>query len=198
MSEPSSLGSRIRKYRKSRHLSLTRLADRCNISHSFLSQIERDQANPSIPTLYAIAETLGVSVADLFSDSVTNLAGAQLTLGESKTAKIIRTDQRIVIIYPDRGIRTEFLTPNLQGAIQMLWIVMPPGSDSGEWPFVHQGEECGVILQGQLETTIGGQTYRLGPGDSIYHDSTLPHQSRNVGDIDVIMVVAKTPFAQSI
>jgi mannose-6-phosphate isomerase-like protein (cupin superfamily) len=80
----------------------------------------------------------------------------------------------------------------------MLWIVMPPGSDSGEWPFVHQGEECGVILQGELETTIGGQTYRLGAGDSIYHDSTLPHQSRNVGDIDVIMVVAKTPFSQSI
>ena len=197
MSEPSSLGSQIRKYRKSRHLNLTRLADSCNISHSFLSQIERDQANPSIPTLYAIAETLGVTVADLFSDSVPDPTEAQPALQASTTAKVIRTDRRTVIIYPDRGIRTEFLTPNLQGAIQMLWIVMPPGSDSGEWPFVHQGEECGVILQGQLETTIGGQTYRLGPGDSIYHDSTLPHQSRNVGDTDVIMVVAKTPLGQS-
>ena len=191
MTDTYSLGSRIRKCRKAQHLNLVRLAESCNISPSFLSQIERDQANPSIPTLYAIAETLGIPVADLFS-------AAEDALNKSKTpteekAQVVRSDRRKVIIYPDKGIRNEFLTPDLYRAVQMMWIVMPPGSDSGDAPFIHNGEECGVILQGELETTVGGKKYLLGPGDSIYHDSTLPHHSRNVGDTDVIMVVAKTP-----
>ena len=192
MADTNFIGSRIRKYRKSQHLNLVQLAESCKISPSFLSQIERDQANPSIPTLYAIAETLGVLVADLFSESAAeDLLSRQKPLSEGKV-QLVRSDQRKAIIYPDKGIRNEFLTPGSNQAIQMLWIVMPPGSDSGETPFIHKGEECGVILQGELETIVGDKKYLLGPGDSIYHDSILPHYSRNVGNTDVIMVVAKT------
>ncbi len=75
----------------------------------------------------------------------------------------------------------------------MMWVVMPPGTDSGDEPFTHEGEECGVILQGQLEARVGDEKFILGPGDSIYHNSLIPHSSKNVGDSDVIMVVSKTP-----
>ncbi len=75
----------------------------------------------------------------------------------------------------------------------MMWVVMPPGTDSGDEPFTHEGEECGVILQGQLEAMVGDEKFILGPGDSIYHNSLIPHSSKNIGDSDVIMVVAKTP-----
>lgn len=193
MHDSSSLGSRIRKYRKARHLNLARLAESCKISPSFLSQIERDRANPSIPTLYIIAETLGVSIADIFADSVADNATEKIQLPVTETTRVVRSNRRKVVIYPGNGIRSEFLTPDLDRAIQMMWIVMPPGSDSGDAPFVHKGEECDVILQGELETTIGDQKYFLGPGDAVYHDSTLPHHSRNAGSTDVIMVVAKTP-----
>jgi transcriptional regulator with XRE-family HTH domain len=192
MADNNSIGSRIRKYRKSQHLNLVQLAESCNISPSFLSQIERDRANPSIPTLYAIAETLGILVAELFSDSFTEDTVEKQKTSSEGMVQLVRPDQRKVVIYPDKGIRNEFLTPGLNQAIQMLWIVMPPGSDSGETPFIHKGEECGVILQGELETIVGNKKYLLGPGDSIYHDSVLPHYSRNVGNTDVIMVVAKT------
>jgi transcriptional regulator with XRE-family HTH domain len=193
MAKTSSLGSQIRKYRKAQALNLASLAEDCQISTSFLSQIERNQANPSIPTLYSIAEVLGMSVSDFFSDSVPGDAKDEPQVFVEEKAQVVRSDRRKVIIYPDKGIRSEFLTPDLYRTIQMMWIVMPPGADSGESPFMHKGEECGVILQGELETTIGGEKYLLGPGDSIYHDSTLPHYSRNVGSTDVIMVVAKTP-----
>ena len=191
MPDAPSLGHLIRKHRKEMHLSLVQLAESCNISPSFLSQIERDQANPSIPTLYALAETLRVSVADFFSDFISN--GSLQDSGTSSNGKVhvVRSSKRKVIVYPEQGIRNEFLSPNLYGAIQMMWIVMPPGTDSGDSPFVHKGEECGVIIQGEVETQIGDKSFLLGPGDSIYHDSTLPHISRNVGDKDAIMIVAK-------
>ena len=180
-------------HRKEKHLNLVQLAENCSISPSFLSQIERDLANPSIPTLYAISEILGVSVAEFFANPETSLPLQNSGLLTESKVHVVRSRERKVIIYPEKGIRNEFLSPNLYGKIQMMWIVMPPGTDSGDSPFIHKGEECGIILQGEVETRIGDRTYLLGPGDSIYHDSTLPHLSRNVGKTDAIMVVAKAP-----
>ena len=77
--------------------------------------------------------------------------------------------------------------------IQMTWIVMPPGADTGDVPFLHEGEECGIVLQGKVEARVGDERYVLSPGDAIYQASTVPHRSRNIGDEDVIIVVAITP-----
>lgn len=187
-----SIGTQIRKYRKSQQLTLVELAENCDISPSFLSQIERDQAKPSVTTLYAIADKLGVSMASFFERADENNHQKQNSQ-TIQSAKVVKANHRKILIYPGSGIRNELLTPNLNGAIQMMWIVMPPGTDSGDEPFVHEGEECGVILQGKIETWIGDEKFILGPGDSIYHSSKIPHRSKNIGDSDVIMVVAKTP-----
>ncbi len=192
MAKVQSIGAQIRRHRKVQKLTLVELAESCNISPSFLSQIERDQANPSVTTLYAITEVLGVSMASFF-DVPDKRTKAEPQSDSQSTIRIVRSDRRKVLIYPGSGIRNELLTPDLRREIQMTWIVMPPGTDSGETPFVHEGEECGVILQGQLKTWIGDESFILGPGDAIYHDSTLPHRSANIGEEDVIMVVAKTP-----
>jgi transcriptional regulator with XRE-family HTH domain len=192
VTETPSLGSKIRQYRKDKKLNLVRLAERCDISPSFLSQIERDQANPSVTTLYAIAETLGISMATLFSDEGAD-GNPEEPVTPQKSAQVVRAGCRKAFFYPGVGIRNEFLSPDLHRALQMMWIVMPPEADSGETPFMHQGEECGIILQGQIETWVGGQRFVLYPGDAIYHDSMLPHRTRNIGTTDVIMVVAKTP-----
>lgn len=192
MIETPSLGKKIRQYRKDKKLNLVRLAERCNISPSFLSQIERDQANPSVTTLYALAEMLGIPMASLFSEPATR-SDPRFPPPPEETTHVVRADYRKVVIYPGAGIRNEFLTPDMQRALQMLWIVMPPDTDSGESPFIHPGEECGIILQGQVETWVGDQRYVLNPGDAIYHSSMLPHRSRNIGNTDAIMVVAKTP-----
>jgi transcriptional regulator with XRE-family HTH domain len=186
------LGQKIRERRKDQQLTLVQVAESCNISPSFLSQIERDQATPSVTTLYALAKALGVSTASFFTEPSHN-GGAEADAVQPGGAKVVRPDQRKVLIYPGSNILNELLTPNLRGAIQMMWIVMPPKTDSGAEPFVHAGEECGVILQGRLETWIGDEKFILGPGDSIYHSSEIPHRSKNIGDTDVIMVVAKTP-----
>lgn len=186
--ESETLGTKIRELRLAHSLTLVELAENCDISPSFLSQIERNQANPSVTTLYAIAEALETPIVSFFSDS----QDENNNNGISEGAKVVRGDKRKQLLYPGSGIRSEILTPTLTNEIQLQWIVMPPGADSGEMPFVHPGEECGVILQGTLKTWIGSETYVLHAGDSIYHKSTIPHRSKNIGDDEVIMVVAKT------
>ncbi len=188
--ETASLGAKIRQYRKQQKLTLAELAEQCDISPSFLSQIERDQANPSVTTLYTIAGKFDVPMASFFEEPPEDEPDG---LPAEGAARVVRGDHRKTLIYPGSGIRNELLSPDLQRAIQMVWVVMPPGTDSGETPFMHEGEECGVVLQGRVETWIGNQRYILEPGDAIYHLSSIPHRSRNIGDCDAIMVVAKTP-----
>jgi len=184
------LGPRIREYRKSRGLTLAEVAGACDISPSFLSQIERDQANPSVATLHRIAEVFDLTLASFFEESEKANGGNNTT---ENGVKVVRADRRKTLIYPGSGIRNELLSPDLQRAIQMMWVVIPPGAATGDEPLVHEGEECGLVLQGQVEIWVGDQHYILGPGDAIYQPSTIPHRSRNIGDEDVIIVTAITP-----
>ena len=184
-----SLGAKIREHRKARGLTLTELAEQCDISPSFLSQIERDKANPSVSTLKTIAKVFGVSLGSFFEEEA--LPGTPPPPVET-LAKVVRADQRKVMIYPGSGIRNELLSPDLQRAIQLMWIVMPPGTDTGDF-LVHEGEECGIVLQGTVEIWVGDERHILNAGDAIYHPSSAPHRSRNVGEVDVIMVGAITP-----
>lgn len=184
-----SLGVKIRENRKARGLTLTEMAEQCGISPSFLSQIERDKANPSVATLKTIAKVFGVSLGTFFEEI--DSGGDQPQPAET-LAKVVRADQRKLMIYPGSGIRNELLSPDLQRAIQLMWIVMPPGTDTGDF-LIHEGEECGIVLQGTVEIWVGDEHYVLNAGDAIYHPSSVPHRSRNIGEDDVIMVGAITP-----
>ncbi len=188
-----SLGMRIRQRRKELKLRLVELAEKCEISTSFLSQIERDQANPSISTLHEIAIALGVTVASFFAKPGDMPSSLPVENQKEPAAFVVRSNARKTLMYPGSGIQNELLSPDLNRAIQMMYVIMPPGSSTGRESLVHEGEECGVVLQGTVEIWAGDEHYILGPGDSIYQKSTIPHRSRNVGDDDVIIVVAITP-----
>jgi transcriptional regulator with XRE-family HTH domain len=187
------LGARIRQRRGELKLRLVELAEMCNISPSFLSQIERDQANPSISTLHEIAIALGVTVASFFATPDDTPPKPSPEPQKEPGAYVVRADARKTLMYPGSGIKNELLSPDLNRAIQMMYVVIPPGATTGPEALVHDGEECGVVLQGTVEIWVGDDHYILNPGDAIYQKSTIPHRSKNIGEDDVIIVVAITP-----
>lgn len=64
------LGEAIKKYRKKRNLSQKELAEKCNISTSYIQQIELGQKkNPSLEILIKISKELDVSLLDLITDN---------------------------------------------------------------------------------------------------------------------------------
>ncbi len=187
---PEGLGPKIRLERTRQGLTLKDVAGRAGVSVSFLSQIERDEAKPSVGTLHDVAEALGLTLAEFF-DPGTRRAPPVTT---ATSAIVTRADERKTLIYPGSGIMNELVTPDLKRNLQMMWVVMPPGSDTGDQPLAHEGEECGIVVQGKVEIWVGDEEhYVLGPGDAIWQLSTVPHRSRNAGDTDAIIVVAITP-----
>src|SRR5271166_3811697 len=58
----------LRRWRMTRELTLTALAEQAGVAKSTVSLIERGQGNPSIDTVWALAAALGVPFASLFHD----------------------------------------------------------------------------------------------------------------------------------
>jgi XRE family transcriptional regulator, master regulator for biofilm formation len=60
------LGERVRTLRTEKHITLPRLAEKANLSKGLLSKLENnEESNPSIDTLFQIAEALEVTLADI-------------------------------------------------------------------------------------------------------------------------------------
>ncbi len=73
-----SLGSRIREFRQERGLTLSALAERIEVSPSFLSGVERDIKKPSVSLLQKIGSVLNISLSFLMADSDDGITGEKL------------------------------------------------------------------------------------------------------------------------
>ena len=87
----------------------------------------------------------------------------------------------------------ELLTPDLQRKLEVIWVELPPGQSNQDAPFMHDTEECGVLLSGTLEVHLGEQTHRLEAGDSIAFNGLVPHWYRNPGTEPAVSIWIVTP-----
>lgn len=154
-----------------------------DLSANYLSQIERGMANPSIGALKRITDALGITFMSLVENgggqeapSTQGAAGSRI-----QAAQVVRADKRKTLIYPGGKRQASMLTPDLQGALEVLLSVEEPAPEGdGDW-YSHEGEEFGLVLEGCYEVMVEDQVYRLEEGDSIRLPSNLPHKMRNPG-----------------
>ena len=71
------LGEQIRKYRKLKKYTLEQLAERLDVSTTFIGQIERAKGIPSLETLIKIANVLEVSTDSLLFGNLNSGAGSE-------------------------------------------------------------------------------------------------------------------------
>lgn len=177
------IGARLQLVRKTKGLSQRELAKRVGVTNSTISLIEQNKVSPSVSSLKKVLDGIPISLADFFTMDLDSgsLDGPFYECGEQ----------------PDVGNNDihYFLVGQRRPQRQMCILreVMPPGTDTGESMLAHEGEEGGVIVQGQVEVTVGDRIRVLGPGEAYYFESRTPHRFRNVGDEDAILVSANTP-----
>ena len=169
------VGQRIRDLRRSRKLSLETIAARTDLSIGFLSQIERGLSSPSLRVLATIADVLGIGIAGLFGAAETAAAGSD--------AIVTREQQRAELNLWRTGISKQLLSPSgSEGRLNLFLVHMEPDGSTGDELYTHDGEEAGLVLEGEMILTVDAESWTLKTGDSFRFASRRPHRFSNPSD----------------
>ncbi len=181
------VGSEIRRLRKARKITLTELGSQTGLSVGYLSQIERNLSSPTVKALFDISHALGVSINWFFHESSRG--------SHQEEAYIVRAGRHRSIRF-DAGVVDQLLNTKAVSTLEFLRCSFEPGAAPEMEPYSHEGEECGIIVAGELELTIDGVTHRLQAGDSFSFPSTMQHAYRNPGDVltEVIWCVSPPSY----
>ena len=182
------IGERIRGLRHARGLTLVQLADLAELSHPFLSQLERGLARPSIASLEKIARALGSSQVELLASAL------QPVEGEDTPVSLVRAKSGPKGHYAEGqatmlalGDSRRFHPMELEGA----------NTEFGD-PFLHAEDEFLHVVAGRIEVDLGEQgLFELEPGDSLYYVGGTPHRWRSLdGEGYRLFIVKETPARQ--
>lgn len=182
------LGDRIRAYRERQELSRDDLAERTGLSVDFLTALEEEDVTPSIGPLLRIALSLGQRLGT-FMDDVVDSDVCVCRANDGAEDAVLRKG---------RGKRATFRYHALGSTktdrhMEPFFIEVFPDEDAGtEKPLSsHEGEEFIVVVSGELEVLLGQERHLLGPGDSIYYNSVVPHYvgCGNVEKTDIYAVL---------
>ncbi|MGX1346664.1 transcriptional regulator with XRE-family HTH domain [Bradyrhizobium elkanii] len=165
------VGRRIRDLRRSKEMSLEVVAARTDLSIGFISQIERGLSSPSLRVLATLADVLGVGIAALFGATPKDDGAGGVVTREVQRAelKLWRT-----------GISKQLLSPaGSESRLNLFLVHLEPGGNTGDEFYTHDGEEAGLVLQGEMTLTVDTKTWTLKQGDSFRFASRRPHRFSN-------------------
>jgi transcriptional regulator with XRE-family HTH domain len=182
------LGSRLRVAREKKGMTVRGLARYVGVSPSLVSQIERSRVMPSVGTLYAIANELGLVVDDLFKGAAPGATRGRERAPEKESSfadiqnPVLKADERKKISLAD-GVRWERLTPLSDKDLEFLIVVYNVGAESCPKDALirHGGKEYAYLISGRLGIKISFEDFELGPGDSISFDAQMPHRLWTIG-----------------
>lgn len=172
------IGSKIKRMRLQLNLSQTELADRCELTKGYISQLENDLTSPSISTLCDILAALGTDLSEFFKKE---------------------GDERIVFLKSDfiekseGGMTLKWVVPNAQkNEMEPVLVELVPNS-STTVDFPHNGEEFGYVLEGRICIELDNRKYICKKGESFYYKANVPHGIKNAGKINAKFLWISTP-----
>lgn len=180
------VGEQIRDLRKIRGLTLQGLAGKIGRSVGYVSQIERNLSDVSIPVLTEVAGALDVNINWFFQGTATAPA--------DERDLIVRAENRRKLDFAGTGMREELLSPNFSGTFEMILGTFAPGAATGPKEYTRAGEVGGYLISGELELVVGDRQFLINPGDAFTYPSTEPHRCWNRGeDVATVLWVVAPP-----
>ncbi len=180
------------------------MATALGVSASLISQVETGKTQPSVSTLYALVNHLGISFDDLMAGSARGSVAPGASTARDGSAPAARDDsasgrapldggdvaggavQRGAdnpVLEMENGVRWERLAASRDGSVDPLLVTYDPGASSSiEGRMMrHSGVEYAYLLSGELTVRLDFDTFTLHPGDSLSFDSVRPHLYINEG-----------------
>lgn len=173
------IGENLKRIRVANSLTQQELADRCELTKGYISQLERDLTSPSIATLTDILECLGTDLGSFFNEAV--------------DSKIVFKQEDVFVKESDDNYIINWIVPNAQKN-KMEPILVELGSHSKTKPDEpHEGEEFGYVLSGSILLNYGNQVYKVKKGESFYIKANKTHYIENTGKNPARVLWVSTP-----
>ena len=162
------VAGRIRELREISGLTVEEMAQHTGVSVEEYIACEAGNRNLSIAFLYRCVLIFGVDMSDLLEGRSAKLRSYALTRkGEG---------QRIEEAHHMVGYNLAADFRNRIALPLYMEIKYRPGAEYEDIELVtHEGQECDIVIQGQMKIQIGSKTEILRAGDTIYYDSSIPH-----------------------
>lgn len=172
------IGHKLRELRLQRGLTQEEMADRCELSKGFISQVERDQASPSIATLKDMLECLGVSLQTFFSDG----GKEKVVFAPQDMFEKDDEDKKITWLVPDAQ----------KNSMEPILLELRPGGKSSVLP-PYEGEEFGYVLSGQVVLVNGKRRHTIKKGSSFCLHPNATHHLENTSKTPAAVLWISTP-----
>lgn len=171
------LGRRVKELRAARKWSLDAMAAASGVSRSMLSQIEREQANPTLAVTLRIARAFGLSLGELLE-----------TPGVASNLTVIRAADRDYHYRSDEDCQIRTLSPlNLEKDVEFYEIRLRPGGALRSSPHFEGTREFLTVQSGNVTVTSGGDSEKLQSGDSSHYRADVPHSIVNNGKSGAVL-----------
>ena len=173
------IGEKIRDLRLSCELTQEELADRCELTKGYISQLENDLTSPSITTLIDILSALGTDLKEFFSS------------GDEEEKIVFSKNEFIEKITDEYTLN--WLVPNAQkNAMEPIFIKLNAGASTDQ-DFPHEGEEFGYVIKGEILLVLGKRKVKVKKGESFYFTPNKVHQIINKGSNPAEFIWVSTP-----
>ncbi|GAB6106574.1 helix-turn-helix domain-containing protein [Fusibacter bizertensis] len=169
------ISENLKRVREEKKISLDAVAKLSGVSKSMLGQIERCEVNPTVSTMWKIANGLKVSFSEFVNHTETNVE----LISIDQLEPLIEDDGR-VRIYPtfsfDSTRRFEIYSVEFQ----------KNGYLSTE-PHLQGTQEFITVFSGELTVTVGEKSFVVEVGKAIRFKADEPHSYKNTGDSNCVL-----------
>jgi transcriptional regulator with XRE-family HTH domain len=170
--EPPRVGAALAALRQQRGLSLDELSRLAGVSKSMLSQIERNQANPTVAVVWRLSTALGIGLGDLLGDR--RPAEPLLTTVPAHATPLLAS--------PDGKCELRILGPiELAGRFEWYLLTVQPGGTLDSQPHEPGSREHLTVHSGALEVQAGPESTRVRHGETARYAVDVPHRIHNPG-----------------
>lgn len=172
-----SLGEALRRLRHRERVSVRTLARKCGFSPSFISQVELNQASPSLASLERIAAGIGVTLGDFFRAA------------ERSGPNLVRSSHRPMLQSGWSRSQIESLgNPSIGSRLEPLLVTMHCEGTSGSKLHTSDSEQFVMVIAGSVMLDLADGTQMLRRGDAITIPAGTPHRWENKGTKDVQLI----------
>ena len=164
----ASFGMRVRKLREAHDWSLETLAQATGQSPEFIGQVEDDEVTPPVSFLLSLARALQVDPGTFLRE-------------EEKT--VIRDQRAQAFIRRTQNYSYQTLTPGAENDHLRAFIITIESKQAHKpVAYKHEGEEFILVMEGDLQLTLGAKVHHLRQGESIHFNSEIPHKLKSLSD----------------